>query len=133
VNTDDLIRDLRSWVPTLARPKDEAELHNQILEKLKRRGLSPIDRGAIPNPDANGVSKPDVLVNSVDPQLLIEVKVGGEWRCASDAAWQLFQAAELLRRAGTTTRKLAIFGGEFGDPIVRQMLQALGIEWACVS
>jgi len=133
MNTDDLIRDLCSWVQTLPPLKNEQELHGKILAKLNTLNLTCVDRGDVLNPEASGVSRPDVLVTGVDPQLLIEIKASGDWKLASQAAWQLFQAAELLRRNGTATRKLAIFGGKLSDPMLRQMLEALGIESECVQ
>ncbi len=133
MTTDDLIRDLCSWVQTLPQLKNEAELHAQILAKLKAMKLSCHDRCRLQNPEAGGVSKPDVRVTNVEPQLLIEIKANGGWKCVSHAAWQLFQASKLLQREGTTTRKLAVFGAKFDDPILRQMLATLDIESACVQ
>ena len=133
MTTEDLIRDLRLWVQTLPKLRNEAELQTQVLEKLQTMRLSYCDRGKLENPRANGVSQPDVLVTCVDPQLLIEIKADGDWKSASHAAWQLFQAAELLKEDGIKTRKLAIFGGKLSDPLLLKMLEALDIASECVQ
>ena len=95
--------------------------------------LSYLDKGQIRNLGAGGVSKPDVRVTGVKPELLIEIKVDGGWKCGSQAAWQLFQAAELLLTEGIVTRKLAIFGSRIGDPILRKMLDALAVDSAWIQ
>jgi hypothetical protein len=133
MTTDDIIRDLCSSAEKPSQHKNEHELHLAVLAKLETMNLRYCSKPKLPNPDVNGVSEPDVLVTDVTPHLLIEIKTDGDWKHASEAAWQLFQAAELLKRDGTATRKLAIFGGKISDPIMLKMLEALEIEWGYVS
>jgi hypothetical protein len=133
MTADDLICDLRSWIQARPQPKNESEFHDDIFGRLKIQGLVFDNKKRIKNPGTRGVSIPDMLVTSVTPQLLIEVKANGGWRCVSEAAWQLYQADELLQGEGTVTRKLAIFGSKLTDPILCKMLGTLGIESACVQ
>jgi hypothetical protein len=133
MTTDDLIRALCSWAEEPSQHKNEHELHRAVLAKLGKMNLHYCDEPRLPNPGASGLSKPDILVTDVTPQLLIEIKATGSWKHASQAAWQLFQAAELLQRDGTETRNFAIFGGKISDPIMLKMLNVLGVEWGCVQ
>ncbi len=128
----ELIDKLCEWIPTLPSMADEKELHERVLEKLKGWGAVCEDRVAIQNPGV-GKSIPDLRVSSLEPQLLMELKCDGSWKCVSQAGWQLFQASKLLQHQGIATSRLAIFGSPFNDPLLPLMLEALDIRAACAA
>ncbi len=131
MTSEEVVESVRKRVQNLSPPKNEPELHQSVLEHFQTLGLSCLDRKPIPS--ATGVSRPDLRVTSVKPSVLIEIKYRGDWPYVSQAAWQLFQAAKLLEAQSEDTRKIAIFGGQFTDPLLPAFLGTLDIEWICVN
>jgi hypothetical protein len=109
MKASELTEKLIDWVSNTQPVQTEKELHAKVLETLKDWGMCVEDKAPIRNPRL-GKSRIDLRVTNVDPQLLIELKKGGDWHYVSNAAWQLYQASKLLQDKDVATSMLAIFG-----------------------